>query len=49
MVVGRGLQVYLVFCFGPKRKFHLFDLDLDQAEQFEIQYILILLLLRKYI
>ena len=30
---GGGLQVTLVFCFGPKPKFCSFDLDLDQAEQ----------------
>ena len=30
---GGGVKVILVFCFGPKLKFHSFDLDLDQAEQ----------------
>ena len=33
MVVVGGLNVTLVFCFGPKLKFCSFDLDLDQAEQ----------------
>ena len=32
VVVG-GLQVTLLFCFGPKVKFWYFDLNLDQAEQ----------------
>ena len=32
-VVGGGLQVTLVFCFGPKHNNCSLDLNLDQAEQ----------------
>ena len=35
-------KVTLVFCFGPKPKFCSFDLDLDQAEQFLLYHLLIL-------
>ena len=33
--LGSGSKVTLVFCFGPNRNYVLFDLDLDQLEQYD--------------
>ena len=37
-MVGGGLKMTLVFCFGPKPKFSSFDLDLDQVEQLKAAF-----------
>ena len=44
--VGGWSKVTLLCCFGPKPKFCSFDLDLDQAEQFQL--LQVALFLQKY-